>query len=272
MPRLMNKKQSISYPRGVCPVARRFAMSMQLAMLQRALAPWPRRQAPLLEVNCGNGAFLQFLWQSGFDVQGVEADPGLRLAAQKRPVPGLEIYAAHDENLPFANDSFDWVIIHLKTNEEDGIEKCANEGARLARRGIMLTFWNSSSLPALCWAVTHKKPWSANSVSWWSVWRELQSLGLGRIAILSTLLTPVWTWRRQWRFGGTMRGLPLGAWCAIRVDIGPLSTGTPLPLRLGIKLPENEPAMEFAPKRNQLQPQKRTNHETSESRRKNTDS
>lgn len=243
MSRLMQK--NTSYPRGLCPAARRFAKSMQLALLERALAPWPRRLAPLLEVNCGNGAFLQFLWQCGFDVQGVEADPRLRLKAQKRPVPGLLIHAATDDNLPFANDAFDWVIIHL--HNEQSIDQSTNEGVRLARRGIMLTFWNTASLPAYFWNLFHKKPWTTNAASWWLVWHKLHKLGLGRLATISTLATPTCVWRKQW--GAVHTGMPFGAWCAVRLDMGPLSPVTPLPLRLGMRIPGAEPLMEYLPKR-----------------------
>ncbi|MBD5553304.1 MAG: methyltransferase domain-containing protein [Desulfovibrio sp.] len=247
MPRLPDteKKRSASYPAGATPQARRFAMSMQLALLEAALAPWPRRQTPLLEVNCGNGAFLQFLWQCGFDVHGSEADAGLRLRAQKRAVPGAEIHAALDDDLPFENDAFDWVIVHLKTGEADGIASCAGEAARLARRGLMITFWNSGSIPALCWRLTHAKPWAPNTASWWLVWRLLNGLGLGRVTSHSTLAAPVCAWRRQWNM--TVPGLPLGGWCAIRLDMGPAAPVTPL--RLNLRLRQPEPLIEFAPKR-----------------------
>lgn len=228
-------------------------MAMQIAALERALAPWPRRQAPLLEVNCGNGAFLQFLWQCGFDVHGVEADAALRLKAQQRPVPGLEVYAANDDDLPFGNDSFDWVIIHLKTGEKKGIFKCAIEGARLARRGIMITFWNSASLPALCWRIAHRKPWSANAVPWWRVWRQINKLGFGRLSTVSTLAAPVCVWRNKWHVGENVLDVPVGAWCAMRLDLAPAPPVTQLPLRLRATMPGVEPLMEYAPKRMEVQ-------------------
>lgn len=236
-------------------------MAMQLAALERALAPWPRRQAPLLEVNCGNGAFLRFLWQSGFDVQAVEADAGLRLKAQRREIPGLEVYAAADDDLPFGNDSFDWVIIHLKTAEKDSITNCANEGARLARRGIMLTFWNSASFPALCWQLGHKKPWAAHAVSWWQVWTQLNRLGIGRLATVSTLAAPVCVWRRQWRLGAGIPGIPLGAWCVVRLDMSAASPVTPLPLRLRASMPGAQPLMEYVPESLIEHPKKWTNNQ-----------
>lgn len=231
-------------------------MKMQLAMLERALAPWPRRQAPLLEVNCGNGAFLEFFWNAGFDVQATETDPALRLKAEKRPVPGLEVFSAPDGDLPFDNDSFDWVVIHVKNPAREAIANCAREGARLARRGLMLTFWNSASLPAIWWRLAHTKPWAVNAAPWWRVWRQLSRLSMGRLATISTLAAPVCAWRRQWRFGGCLRGFPLGAWCAIRLDMGPAQTVTPLPLRLEVSMPQAGPLMEYAPKRSSTSSQK----------------
>lgn len=243
------KKRSASYPRGACPQARRFAMTRQLALLEDALASWPRRQAPLLEVNCGNGAFLEFLWHCGFEVRGTEADEALRVCAQKRKVPALEIYAASDSELPFENDEFDWVVVHLKTGEPKRVKACANEAARLARRGLMLTFWNSQSLPGLCWRLSHASPWTENPASWWLVWREVSKLNLGVVSTYSTLAAPVCFWRRQWGFGSGAGRNMFGAWCVIRLDMGPLTPVTPLPLRLNASLRGAEPVMEYTSER-----------------------
>ncbi len=223
--------RSASYPRGFGPQERRLAMQMQLHLLEHALAPWPRRQAPLLAVNCGNGAMLPFLWQCGFDVQATEEDAALRLKAQQRQLPGMEVYAARDTDLPFDNDSFDWVVIHLKSSDKKSIEKCHQEGARLARRGMMVTFWNSQALTAICWRIFHGRPWADNAISWWFVWRHMRSLGLGRVSTLTTLVMPAAIWRLLPRKEYT--ATPLGAWCAVRLDMGPSVPSTPLPLRLG---------------------------------------
>ena len=243
------KKRSASYPRGVCPTARRFAMARQMALLEGALASWPRRQAPLLEVNCGNGAFLEFLWHCGFDVRATEADASLRQCAQRRHVPDLEIRAAADDDLPFEDDEFDWVIVHLKTGEAGRIATCANEAARLARRGLMLTFWNSQSIPGICWRLAHASAWAENPASWWVVWRQMHRLNLGAVSTHSTLASPVCFWRRQWRPGSGSARTMLGAWCAVRLDIGPVAPLTPLPLRLSSSLGRAEPVMEYTSKR-----------------------
>lgn len=234
--------RAASYPRGVGPEERRLAMNRQLRLLEQALAPWPRRQAPLLAVNCGNGAMLPFFWHCGFDVQATEEDASLRLKALQLQLPGTEVYAARDDDLPFENDSFDWVVIHLKSGDQKGIESCHKEGARLARRGLMVTFWNSQSLAALCWRIAHGRTWAESAASWWVVWRHLRSLELGRVSTLSTLALPPFLWKLlSQKRAGT---IPLGAWCAVRVDMAPAVPFTPLPLRLGVNFRAPETGLE----------------------------
>lgn len=197
----------------------------------------------MLEVNCGNGAFLEFLWHCGFDIHASEQDPELRIRAQNRAVPQLEVYASPPDDLPFENDSFDWVIIHLASNQPDSLLSCLQEGSRLARRGLLATFWNSASLPALAWNAGNRKSWSDNAVSWWRVFKILHNLRMGRLATFSTLMAPTCYWKKQWKIGGTST-LPLGAWCLVRMDMAPLAPVTPLPLRVGAALGRQQPALE----------------------------
>lgn len=255
-----DKSARASYPRGVGLKGRRFAMASQLALLEKALAPWPRRQAPLLEVNCGNGAFLPFLWRSGFDVQGVEADISLRRHAQRAKVPNLEIFAASDDDLPFDNDSFDWVILHLKPATRDQFKAVIRESSRLARRGFMLTFWNSASLAAMYWRLLNKKTWMTGATSWNEAVRQIKTLGLGHITVLSSLCLPGCLWHPPWPSDAfSFLGVPLGAWCIIRLDMGTTTPATPLPLRIGSSLtPSQSPqtVMEYTNKTSQ--PAKKT--------------
>ena len=91
----------------------RFALQMQKNLLQHSLAVWPRRGATLLDVNCGAGLFLPLLWECGFDVTGAEHSPELRNRAVQNAPVGTEIQAAAAEHLPYADNSFDWVVLHL---------------------------------------------------------------------------------------------------------------------------------------------------------------
>lgn len=236
-------KKAANLPRGICPSGRRFAMRMQQRALEMAIAPWPRRASSLLEVNCGNGAFLHFLWQCGFAVEGCENDPCLRNKARLRNLPGIEIHAAADSNIPFDNDAFDWLVIHLKNGEKTDIQASIEEGARLSKRGFLLTFWNNSSFSALVWRLTSKKAWLETSASWGTVWRLLNAMHLGRLSTISTLNLPMCLWKQQWNPGGAT-STPFGAWCIIRIDMDASPPFTALPLRLKNPLSPAEPALE----------------------------
>lgn len=87
--------------------AGRFALSLQMRLLQQCLAAWPRRGKSLLEVNCGEGLFLSLLWECGFDVTGTELTPALRARAAATAPAGTEVEAAADDHLPFEDNAFD---------------------------------------------------------------------------------------------------------------------------------------------------------------------
>lgn len=208
----------------------------QLNLLQHAVADWPRREAPLLVINCGDGRFLHMLWKSGFDVIATEPDKDLRTQAMARQIPGLEVRAAPADDVPFEDDSFDWVVAALRVKESRSIKSAAEEAVRVARRGVLVVFWNRYSLAALC---SGKRGAGADyfkyAVSWRSVWNALESLHSGNLTGMATLCGPVSTWQANCclSFLNTFVSLaPFGAWCGIRLNLSPLQTGTPLALRL----------------------------------------
>ena len=221
------------------------------ALMRDALASWPRRGAPLLEVNCGAGEFLPLLWRCGFDVVATEADPELRKSVASRAVPGLELYAASDDSLPFDNDYFDWVIVHLYKNETpDGDKDAIDEGLRVARRGLMVSFWNSASFPAL-FGLSRRKPPFRSGYSWFHVYRRLLALRPGTLASYSTLFAPRMAWRNKTivAMGNCLAFLKaLGGWCLIRVDLNALNTATPIGLKIERNMPGRSPTFEYSHK------------------------
>lgn len=223
---------------------------MQLKLLQQALAPWPRRSAPLLEVNCGQGDFLPFLWQWGFDVVATEFDSKLRKAAFASMSPAPEICSAKEDDLPFEDDFFDWVIVHLSGGNEDP-KASIREALRVGRRGLMLTFWNKHSLPALLGGGGHKSQMPDAVFSWRQIWSCARSLRAGRLSGMTTLCAPVFTW--GWhcffsRANSWHSTLPIGAWAIIRIDLATTGTATPLGMRLEKAMTRPEPAMEYVNK------------------------
>ena len=223
---------------------------IQISLLQKALANWPRRGTPLLEVNCGKGDFLPLFWRSGFEIIATEKDQCLRKIAASKPVPGLEIYAASDDYLPFDNDYFDWVVVHLFKTTPDQEKITIAESLRVARRGIMVSFWNTSSLAAKFGLFAQKEPFK-DGFSWLHIWRVLYSLKAGPLSSFSSGFAPQTFWHNKKilaMFEHCAFFKFLGAWCLMRVDIASRDLSTPLPLKLKREMTPQSPVFEYSHK------------------------
>ena len=133
------------------PFHQHIALSERTALLLSMLAPWPRRGRELLVIGCGAGHVLPPLWQSGFDLSACETSPALREQARRRAPQGVEIEAASPDWLPFADNSFDWVLLRADELPPAALPAALGEACRVAACGLALTFWNSASLPWLTW-------------------------------------------------------------------------------------------------------------------------
>lgn len=240
---------------------RQYVSAMQQQLLQKALAPWPRRNKPLLVVNCGDGIFLPMLWQSGFDLAATEYEEKARNLAMAKKISGLQIFPAQEDDLPFEEDYFDWAIIHLRNAEK--INLIIKEALRVAKRGIMITFWNRSSLSlfweSFFWHSKKKDSLINGTVPFSNVWKSLKKQGAGRLVFFSALLTPMFAWNWQCplaAINACFNKMPFGAWCIIRLDIANIHPITPLPIKFGSSMQNTAAAMEYAHKKLFLQPLK----------------
>lgn len=218
-------------------------------LLRRCLAVWPRRSKKLLEINCGKGFFLPFLWEHGFDVTATERDQDLRSRAVEHAGFRAEVVLACSDHLPFDDDAFDWTILHIADDDAATFENSLNEALRVTTGGMVVTFWNSASLSYLAHKLGGGKFWPWPRFNCLGVWRELKKAGAGRLTMMSVLSGPPCTWnsRRSSFFGDMItRALPLGAWCVIRMDIAPSRAVTPLPIRLAnARFASSQPVMEW---------------------------
>lgn len=224
----------------------------QRLLLQNALADWPRRSAPMLVVNCGSGDFLPFLWQAGFDIMATEEDKKLRELAAAKSVPGLDIRAAADTDLPFEDETFDWTIVHALSGNNERLEKSSREARRVSRRGFMFVFWNITSLPLLYWRLFHRTNWPMPSASWRRVWQVARKQSCGKVRTFAILPCPPGSRLpgkiKRW-LNRQMSFLPLGAWCIVRVDFYPARPFTGLPLRVDSGFAKAEAGIEWAHER-----------------------
>lgn len=208
-----------------------FLLPRQRSLLRGALAPWRRRHAALLDINCGAGKLLSLLWECGFDVTACEGRPEQRHEAMACAPCGVEVVAAHDDYLPFGPDSFDWAVLHLGDHDGAAAAQAVEEAARVAVRGLAVTFWNVASLPGLLHTLfPARHPWPYRGLPWWQVvclgrpygsWRLFGTLHLpgGRGESLLSRQDRLCSW--------------LGAWCVLRIDLGLSGRVTPLGLRAG---------------------------------------
>lgn len=228
------------------PFHQHIALPERTALLLSMLAPWPRRGRELLVIGCGAGHVLPPLWQSGFDLSACEASPALREQARRRAPQGVEIEAASPDWLPFADNSFDWVLLRADELPPAALPAALGEACRVAACGLALTFWNSASLPWLTWRLHGRRhAWPGHCLPFWTVWRLLAARP-GRLHAASCLWRPACRWHHGTHVhAAALSRLPFGAWCVLRLDMSPRRTGTPLPLRLRPRLDTARPVMEY---------------------------
>jgi hypothetical protein len=215
-------------------ISGRLGLQARIDLLQNSLAAWPRRGKRLLEINCGEGYFLPVLWECGFDVTATEHDPRLLERALKRPGVRAELMVSSGDHLPFDDDAFDWVILHVVANGGADLENSLNEAVRVAAGGLAVTFWNSASWPYLRHKLSGGKFWPQPRCNCLGVWHRLKKYDPGGLTSLSALSGSIRSWnkRKPGFFGQIVKHvLPFGAWCIIRMDIAPSRTMTFLPLR-----------------------------------------
>ena len=237
------------------PFHQHIALPERTALLLSMLAPWPRRGRELLVIGCGAGHVLPPLWQSGFDLSACEASPALREQARRRAPQGVEIEAASPDWLPFADNSFDWVLLRADELPPAALPAALGEACRVAACGLALTFWNSASLPWLTWRLHGRRhAWPGHCLPFWTAWRLLAARP-GRLHAASCLWRPACRWHHGTHVhAAALSRLPFGAWCVLRLDMSPRRTGTPLPLRLRPRLDTARPVMEYDSLRTTGQP------------------
>lgn len=157
----------------------------------------------------------------------------------------MEIEAAAPDWLPFDDNSFDWVLLRADELPPAALPAALGEACRVAACGLVITFWNSASLPWLAWRLHGRRhAWPGHSLPFWTVWRLLAARP-GRLHAASCLWRPACRWHHGTKVrAAALSRLPFGAWCVLRLDMAPRRTGTPLPLRLRPRLDTSRPVME----------------------------
>ncbi|PTN31680.1 class I SAM-dependent methyltransferase [Desulfonatronum sp. SC1] len=224
----INKEQAAVYDRWHETETGTFALAQEKRLLQHFMAPWTRRQQKLLEVGCGPGRFLQFFWESGFDVSGLDASPAMLELARERLGNRAELHLGQAEHLPFRDKEFDVVALLTLLEFCPDPEPVLQEALRVARKAVLVTFLNKHSLYALARrsGLRRKKNGFLRNVRWFSWW-EISALlrkqaGPRPMISQSVLIGPQRTWSAKscWRKLNCRLWPPfVGAYAGVRYDL-----------------------------------------------------
>lgn len=98
------------------------------------------KDAPILEAGCGLGAWVVFLGDRGYDISGIDNDPGVieRLKAWR---PSLKVSCGDIRRLPFGDKELGAVIsLGVVEHFEEGCRDAMVEAGRVLRAGGLLFF------------------------------------------------------------------------------------------------------------------------------------
>lgn len=104
------------------------------------------RPQSVLDVGCGEGALLRSLAEAGCPRRlGLEPDEAVVALAVSA---GLDVRAGRAERLPFADRSFDLVILDYVAHHVENLPQTLLEAARVADRAVLiLDCWYDETLP-----------------------------------------------------------------------------------------------------------------------------
>jgi ubiquinone/menaquinone biosynthesis C-methylase UbiE len=90
---------------GGSPAEFGFALEERKTLLRNAILALPKDQK-VMDVGCGNGDFVEYLHELGFQAVGVDISIRALRKAQSLRTSGSYVGASLEEGLPFANNSF----------------------------------------------------------------------------------------------------------------------------------------------------------------------
>ena len=215
-----------------------FVLAQQKQILQHVMSRWPRRGCSILDVDCGTGLFSEFLWESGFDVTCLAQNQAMLENAQVRLGSRAAYQVGVAGHLPFDDHAFDYVALLGSFEDPDSPRTALEEALRVAARGVILGFFNACSLARLAQLLPCAR--SMPHTRWLgptTLWRLLRLLpDLQRVRFGTVLLGPPFSWHegKICGFFNKLRlPLPVGAYVALSITLGPTLPLTALPLRLG---------------------------------------
>lgn len=139
----------------------------------------------VLDCPCGTGRFIPLITGKGFHYTGADISDAMMEEARKiAPSAPIEFVKADAEKLPFADNSFDCVIVwRLLQHIVDPVIRLQilREAARVSRRKVLISFYHPFSFTAFRLLIKNQfsqKKKQRGTFTHWQLKREAESCGL----------------------------------------------------------------------------------------------
>lgn len=106
----------------------------------------PQAGERVLDIGCGTGSHLLLLNKLGLDISGIDASPYMLAKARKRLGNRCTLKTGTAEDLPFADNEFDIVVLINTLEFMDNPLKVLREAGRVAKRKVFIGVINSFSI------------------------------------------------------------------------------------------------------------------------------
>ena len=104
----------------------------------------------IADLGCGSGAFTTMLQARGFQPVGLDISPKLIALARKK-FSAIEFIEGDAENLPFADESLDAVLLSALVHHFPDPHRLAQETYRVLRRGGRFVAFDPNRMNPLMW-------------------------------------------------------------------------------------------------------------------------
>lgn len=214
-----------------------FAFSQERRLVERLVSAWPRRGQRLLDVGCGPGMMLKSMWESGFDVTGLDAAPEMLGAARRRMGARAAYHVGQADHMPFDDNEFEFSVVMNVLEFCEDPEAVLREAARVTRHGMIVCYLNKWSL---YWLLVGRPGRNGRGgrlarARWFSPLDMRRMLGnaLGVVPEEAGSVLPgppkTWRGRRPWTvLNRLVYPHGVGAFCAVRLDFTGGKPLTPL--------------------------------------------